>query len=216
MGSEMCIRDRYQSLNFSDDFDKSNLSLEWNFRRVPLPNSYSLKANTGHLRVYASPNIIKERGRYNFIGFRQKETDFTYEAKINFQPKQSESQAGIAMVQKDNNYITFTIKKTKLGTMLQINISQSNKEPIILKEDLIKDINSNVVLKIESKNQQYSFHYKQKGEGFIDFHKMKSSFILSKGYTGAYLGIYITSNGIPSNDFMDVDFVKHKSYQRLN
>jgi len=175
-----------------------------------------LKANTGHLRVYASPNIIKERGRSNFIGFRQKETDFTYEAKMKFQPKQSESQAGIALVQKDNNYITFTIKKTKLGTMLQINLSQSNKEPIIVKEDLIKDINSNVVLKIESKNQQYSFHYKQKGEGFIDFHKMKSSFILSKGYTGAYLGIYITSNGIPSNDFMDVDFVKYKSYQRLN
>jgi len=207
---------QYQSLNFMDDFDQNVLSLEWNFRRVPLPNNYSLKANSGHLRVYASPNSIKERGRSNFIGFRQKETDFTYEAKINFQPKQSETQAGIALVQKDNNYITFTIKKTKLGTMLQINLSESNKEPIIVKEDLIKDINSNVVLKIESRNQQYSFHYKQKSEDFIDFHKMKSSYILSKGYTGAYLGIYITSNGIPSNDFMDVDFVKHKSYQRLN
>ena len=207
---------QYQSLNFSDDFDQSDLSLEWNFRRVPLPNSYSLKANTGHLRVYASPNIIKERGRSNFIGFRQKETDFTYEAKINFQPKQSETQAGIALVQKDNNYITFTIKKTKLGKTIQINLSKPNEVPIIIKKDSIKDFNSNMVLKIESKNQQYSFHYKQKSKDFIDFHKMKSSHILSKGYTGAYLGVYITSNGIPSNDFMDVDFVKHKSYQRLN
>ena len=164
----------------------------------------------------ASPNIIKERGRSNFIGFRQKETDFTYEAKINFQPKQSQTEAGIALVQKDNNYITFTIKKTKLCKTIQINLSKPNEAPTIIKKDLIKDINSNMVLKIESKNQQYSFHYKQKSENFIDFHKMKSYHILSKGYTGAYLGVYITSNGIPSNDFMDVDFVKHKSYQRLN
>ena len=61
---------QYQSLNFMDDFDQNVLSLEWNFRQVPLPNNYSLKANSGHLRVYASPNIIKERGRSNFIGFR--------------------------------------------------------------------------------------------------------------------------------------------------
>ena len=206
---------QYQSLNFTDDFNQSDLSLEWNFRRVPLPNSYSLKANTGYLRVYASPNVIKERGRSNFIGFRQKETDFSYKAKINFHPTISETQAGIAVVQKDNNYITFTIKKTKLGSLLQINLSESNKEPVIVKEALIQDIISNVVLKIESKNHQYSFHYKQKDEDSIDFHKMKSSYILSKGYTGAFLGIYITSNGIPSNDYMDVDLVEYKSYQKL-
>ena len=207
---------QYQSLNFLDDFDKSNLSLEWNFRRVPLPNSHSLKANTGYLRVYASPNVIKERGRSNFIGFRQKETDFYYEAKINFQPRLSETQAGIALVQKDNNYISFTIKKTKFGSMLQLNLSEPNKESVNVKEALIQDINLNVVLKIESKNNQYSFHYKKKGEGFINFHNMESSYILSKGYTGAYLGVYITSNGIVSNDYMDVDWVDYKSYQRLN
>ena len=206
---------QYQSLNFSDDFNNNKLSLEWNFRRVPLPNSYSLKANTGHLRVYASPSVIKERGRSNFIGFRQKETDFSYVAKIDFQAKISETQGGIAIVQKDNNYITFTIKNTNLGLLLQINLSESNKDPIIVKETLLQDVISNIVLKIESKNHQYSFHYKQNDEVSIYFHKMKSSYILSKGYTGAYLGIYITSNGIPSNDYMDVDMVEYQSYQKL-
>jgi alpha-N-arabinofuranosidase len=73
-----------RNLSFTDNFDSSNLKLQWNFRRVPLDKVYSLKASEGNLRLFLKPEVIKERGRASLIGFRQTESDFQYETKMIF------------------------------------------------------------------------------------------------------------------------------------
>ena len=41
------------------------------------------------------------------------------------------------------------------------------------------------------------------------FNKLKNDVLLSKGYTGAHIGLYITSNGENSNDYVDFDYIDY-------
>lgn len=95
----MPFKDTLQKRNlyFYDSFDDSDLKLQWNFRRVPLDELYSLKESKGNLRLFLKPEVIKERGRASLIGFRQTESDFQYEAKMIFEPKNNNSEAGISL-----------------------------------------------------------------------------------------------------------------------
>ena len=59
-----------------------------------------------------------------------------------------------------------------------------------------------------------TFKYKSKGKAYKTVAKTKADLILSKGYTGAHLGIYATSNGVNSNDYSDFDYVTYKPLQQ--
>ena len=96
---------------FIDDFSEAELGLEWNFRRVPLPGAWSLDANPGYLRLNALPEVIRERGRAALLGVRQTGTEFTFETRMLFSPGHEGSEAGMALFQKDDNYIGFTIRR---------------------------------------------------------------------------------------------------------
>ena len=69
---------QYNNDGFNDNFDAIKLHPEWNFRRVPLDHTYSLTDNPGHLRLNLKPEVIQLRGRYSWMGVRQKESDFEY------------------------------------------------------------------------------------------------------------------------------------------
>jgi alpha-N-arabinofuranosidase len=45
--------------------------------------------------------------------------------------------------------------------------------------------------------------------------KTKANHILSKGYTGAYLGVYATSNGKTTEDYADFDWVNYKGFEKI-
>ena len=39
--------------------------------------------------------------------------------------------------------------------------------------------------------------------------ELKINMLLSQGYTGAHLGLYVTSNGEDSNDYADFDYADY-------
>ncbi len=122
---------------FGDNFDGEKLNLPWNFRRVPNKNIYSLIEKNGFLRLYTNQNVIKERGRANLMGFRQTESDFEYQAKMNFKPKSNNSEAGISLFQKDNNYFSFTVLKENKKNVLTLRLIEPDSETQTLKNKLL-------------------------------------------------------------------------------
>ncbi len=60
----------------------------------------------------------------------------------------------------------------------------------------------------------YFFYYSLNGEDFMLFEETKANHILSKGYTGAYLGVYVTGNGKSSKDYVDFDRVSYKGFEK--
>jgi alpha-N-arabinofuranosidase len=204
-----------QHLNkgFSDNFDDPQLNLRWCWRRVPLEQQFLLNVKPGKLRIKAHGNTIKERGRANFIGFRQTESEFVVETKMDFKPKTLGSEAGLVMIQKDNNYISYTVKKTGQGQVLQVVVEVPAKGKRILHSTLLKGVENGVKLKVVSKNHQYHYCYQLQDGSEKEWCTSSATLILNRGYTGAYLGLYATSNGKRSKDYADFDWVSYQTYQ---
>lgn len=204
---------QYRNDAFVDQFDAPKLGLEWNFRRVPLDDLYSLKERKGWLRLYQKPEVISLRGRCSLMGIRQKETDFEYLAKMSFLPKQDQSEAGVSLFLQDDNYINYTIVKEGVHTILKLVVHERKKEPEIVKSGILKDYHGDIIFKVIAKNEHYQYHYSvDGGQTFTSFAKTASNLILCHGYTGAYVGIYATSNGQPTLEFADFDWVDYKGY----
>jgi alpha-N-arabinofuranosidase len=176
---------------------------------------YSLTSSKGNLRLYTNPNVIKERESTSLIGFRQTESDFEYGAKMYFNPKTDRSEAGISLFQKDDNYFTFTVVKVKNDFVIQLKLAEPNSEAQLLKELVILDYDKEITFKVKSENHNYSFYYSINGIEFNLFVKTKANHILSKGYTGAYLGVYATSNGKTTEDYADFDWVNYKGFEKI-
>jgi len=210
-GTEQIVKNE-----FVDEFDKDILNLEWNFRRVPQENTYSLSARKGYLRLYTKPDVIKERERASLMGFRQRESNFTYSVKMNFKSRKPNEEAGINLFQKDDNYIGFTVLRQKNNYALSLSILNPGNKKAIHKKEVIEGYKGEILLRVRSMNSAYHYEYSlDGGKTYQLFDTSKDNHIISRGYTGAYLGIYTTSNGNKSKAYADFDWVRCK-YEIIN
>jgi len=210
---------------FEDDFDSEKLDLAWNFRRVPISGTWSLTANDGHLRLAAKSNLIMERVRASLMGFRQTESDFTYTASMSFSPWGDNSEAGLMLFQKDDNYLSFTVMRQDdefvLRSVVSLPRQDAMKLPWEIRELVSVSLDAyrgDIVLRVVSKDDRYQLLYSlDDGDTFLELLTTRADHLLSRGYTGAYLGLYATSNGRPSDDYTDYadfDWVKYEAYPR--
>jgi alpha-N-arabinofuranosidase len=201
---------------FTDDFGADRLNLEWNFRRVPQKGTYSLEARKGFLRLYLKPETFKLREQYSLMGIRQKESDFEYSAKLQFEPKKENAEAGISIFQQDDNYVNFTVEKKDGNTSLKLLLKGRGQNLQILKQDAIPNYTGDIVFKLVSKNDNYKYLYSlDDGENFILFSETAGDLVLCYGYIGTNLGIYATSNGNATKEYADFDWVSYKGYPRF-
>ena len=198
---------------FVDDFNDTNLGLAWNHRRVPLQNMFDLVSNPGSLRVYTSPNELQERIRTNFIGIKQTESDFSFEAKMTFSPSSDSDESGIAIVQKDNNFLSLTIKQLNEDIFLELKLI-NNVVTSIASKIIDHKCSLPIQLKVESYQNSYRFYYALKNDDFQLFAETPASHLLSYGYTGAHIGLYTTSNGQMSTGYADFDQVEYTSVKK--
>ena len=198
---------------FVDDFNDTNLDLAWNHRRAPMQNMFDLVSNPGSLRVYTNPNKLQERKRANFTGIKQTESEFSFETKMTFSPSSNSDESGIAIVQKDNNFLSFTIKQ--LGDDISLELKLMNKiETSIASKKIDHNSKLPIQLKVESFNNYYHFYYALENEKFDLFAITPADQVLSHGYTGAHIGLYATSNGQISTGYADFNRVEYKSEKK--
>lgn len=206
---------QYRNDAFCDTFDTPTLHPEWNFRRVPLPETYSLEAQDGHLRLFAKPEVIEARGRYSFMGIRQKESDFTYTVKMRFLPKDEGLEAGITLLQQDDNHLKYTLLRRNNRYTVQVVLKEQNKAPRLIRRAALDDYAGEILLRVVSKNRRYHYTYAlHGGESYHPLAETKATHLLSRGYTGAYLGLYASSNGEPTKAYADFDWVRYQGYPR--
>ena len=198
---------------FVDDFNETNLGLAWNHRRVPMQNMFDLASNPGSLRVYTNPNKLQERKRANFIGIKQTESDFSFETKMTFSPSNESDESGIAIIQKDNNFLSLTIKQFNEDIFLELKL-MNNVETSIASKLIDHKCTLPVQLKVESYQNNYRFYYAQKKDDFQLFAETPADLLLSHGYTGAHIGLYTTSNGQISSGYADFDRVEYTSVKK--
>ena len=206
---------------FRDDFEGDTLDPAWTFRRLPMPDTWSLTANRGHLRLAAMPNVIAERARASLTGIRQTESDFRFSTLMRFEPTQDGVEAGINLFQKDNNYLSFMVLRTDGGHVLRSVLSVPEEDAKItrevseLGETALDGYAGEIILEVAADRDEYRLRYSlDDGRTFADFLTTGANHLLSRGYTGAYLGLYATANGNPSSDYADYDWVDYRAFER--
>lgn len=210
-----------RQLSFVDNFDANKLKLDWNFRRFPKANTYSLTAAPGQLRLYASPEVLQDRKRASLMGFRQRESDFEYRVKMTYQAQQEGVQAGINLFQKDNNYLTLTLAKLNGEMVLQSHLAVPEQDPkklksiTLLKQQALINYQGSIEFKVIAKSNKYQLLYSlDQGKHFELFTTTSGEHLLSKGYTGAFLGLYATSQGQATEAYADFDWVSYQGFER--
>ncbi len=155
---------------YVDNFDAVKLDIEWNFRRVPRPSTYSLTEKKGFLRLFLKPDTFNLRDQYSLLGIRQKESEFEYCSKMNFTPQNEQAEAGISIFQGDDNYINFTIRKIGGNNHLNLLAREKNKSPQLIKSENISTYNGEIIFKLISKEDTYQYLYSiDGGANFIRF-----------------------------------------------
>ena len=206
---------QYRNDEFIDDFDIKGLNLEWNFVRVPKNGTYSISENPGYFRLYAKPDWIKNRKQFSLVGFRQKESDFEYEVKMKFSPSDDKVECGIIHYQKEYNYLASTVYKDNRKFFLSLRLAEKHKDPIPLKKIRLNNYRDEIIFKVISNDDKYNFFYSlDNGNSFESYSVTKAEVVLDRNYTGAYLGMYATSNGKESSDFADYEWVRYKGFSR--
>ena len=192
------------------EFQENYLSKDWTHRRVPLENSFELTTNSGYLTMYCKEPTIKERTGYNFIGIKQKETNFEVSTTMRFKPTLDGEEAGLCLIQKDDNYLLFDVKREDRENVLQLVINEKKKDAII-KKDLVmgKKFKNYIELKVIAKDNNYQYYFRYQSNDLWElFDSTKSDLLLSEGYTGTLLGLYSSSNGTKSINFAAFDVFK--------
>lgn len=108
-----------------------------------------------------------------------------------------------------------TIYKEGEKIKLNLTIAERRKPEYIAKSIVLDDYNGNIIFRVFSKHDAYSYFYSlDKGKTFTELETTVNDLILCYGYTGAYVGVYATSNGNPTKEYADFDWVFYKGYMR--
>ena len=201
--------------DFIDRFEGEALNPRWNFRRLPLPGSWSLQERPGHLRLHAHANVIAERGRASLVGFRQTESDFSYSARMRFDARETGSESGLSLFQKDDNFINFTVTRREDGPVLHLAIAGKD-QPTAVVEVPLPEYNGAITLQASSEADAYRFGYRlDERDTLIEVAELPAGLMLSRGYTGANLGLYSTTNGRAVQSHADFEWVRYIAHPRL-
>ncbi len=198
-----------------DEFDQENLHLAWNFRRFPTTRFFELIPEQSLLRFHLNAAKFGLRKRYNLMGFRQKESDFRYEVKMNFNPTDELSEAGMSIFQQDDNYLNFVLRLEQGQPKIMLHYKAPEKNVNVLLDQAVKAYRGEIIFQLISKNDQYNYAYSlDNGQTYHRFYTSDASLVLCKGYIGTNLGVYATSKLDETDDFVDFDWVNYTGITR--
>lgn len=198
---------------FVDEFDEPVLGLEWNFRRAPVQDFYSLSDNEGSLRLYLQQGAIAEKEQYSFVGIRQRHFEFGAVTQMMFSPSADE-EAGLVVIQNDKSAYLLTL--TAIDSAKQLRLSQSLYGEVITLAS--QPFNGDTVhLRVAGTYLDYGFYYSTDGKNWheigegVDGAALSPYFLRGYNYTGAYIGLYASANGMASDNHADFEFFNYNA-----
>ena len=94
-------------------------------------------------------------------------------------------------------------------------INPHDKNAYIQKDWVIDNYNGYIELKVIAKANKYEYYYRfQSNNLWVLFDESPNDWILSRRYTGSHLGLYATSNGVPSENHAAFDLFKYTDLRK--
>lgn len=188
-----------------DEFNADKLALDWNFLRTPYTQWYTL-AN-GTLAIQTRPEVLDSMVNPSFIGRRIMAYQWEAATKLNFKSKKTNEQAGISIYRNSTNHYE---------------LFKQNKEIVLIKtmrgkrEEIARMPHNNidVILKVKANNRDLQFSFgpseaDQTNIGAIQDLEVVSDEVAA-GFSGPYVAMYTTSNGLKSKALATYDWFKYE------
>lgn len=187
-----------------DHFDAATLSPVWNHLRTPREPYWSLGGS--RLRLRLRPQTLAQRANPSLVARRQQHRDFAVHAALDFTPKPGEC-AGLALVRDDDHHVLLV--RTSRGLELVRRRAGG--------DDLLASVRvpsgRRLYLGVEARGQAYQARYATTAGEWADLGDPVDGRILSTavagGFTGAYIGMYASSNGRPSANTAEFDWFEY-------
>lgn len=190
-----------------DEFENENLGLEWNFIQTPVNKNEFIEMNKGALHLKGKANNLGEEGTPAFVGRRLQHLRFIANTELNFNPKNKNEEAGMALL---NNGQHFDILVKKSGNK-RVVYARLQFGAIVYTSKEVKLKDGPVTLQVKGEGQTFSFAYSQ-GADFIDIESVDVRFLSTQTvgwFTGVYVGLYATGNGTNNNAIADYEFFEY-------
>jgi xylan 1,4-beta-xylosidase len=204
------------SLPATDDFDTPELGLQYNFYRTPFKKWYSLSHKPGALRIYLQPEAMTQKANTPVIARRITQFDFDASAIVTFDPENNET-AGLIAIMNERGQMrleVFVSQGARFARVVTF-VEGPGTPRTETVSDSIPLNDGDVKLAIEARGLEYRFfagsangELRQVGEVF---HGKIISRQLPGSYSGAYVGMFATSNGDETSNFADFHSFTYKT-----
>ncbi len=197
-----------------DHFDGKRLDLQWNFIRTPHEIFWSMTKHRGYLRMDLKKETLNDLANPAFIGRRIQDADFTVRTRMEFRPNGDTDVAGLAL--RNGNHHIRMVKGSKGGVQVLSVISHGPGPEKILAEATVPP--GGIFLKIEGHRETtFIFSYATEPEQWTVMKAKADGTILGHQsapggqFTGAYVGMYATSQGVASTATVDYDWFEYRA-----
>ncbi len=196
----------FPAIDQTDDFNDTVLRWQWNFLRTPVNRWYSLTERPGWISIDLRPETVMEIGNPSFIARRQQHHRFTAMTSLSFDPKKSNECAGIVAFQNDRFHYRLELSRGKSGNLLTL-FKVFSEDRALLDEKVVVTVpykGDNVILALKAVDMAYEFYYGTDKENLIKIGETQDGRVLTSnsagGFIGAFIGMYASSNGMPSGN----------------
>lgn len=200
-----------------DDFDDERLGHVWNTLRTPREPFYSLVERPGFLRLKVRPVTLEEIAQPSFIGRRLQHFSFRAATHLEFKPQQAGEVAGLVLLQNHNYH--YRLEYGQYGSASEIRLikRQGGVSEVLAAHAYTA---GQVQFQVIAEEQDYSFYYRTDDAAeWTPLYERADGRILSTdmagGFTGAYVGMYASSQGSPSANVADFAWFDYEALPQV-
>ena len=180
--------------NPRDDFDASELALEWQSLRVPVDSSWlSLEQRPGFLRLMGRESPLSKH-RQSLVARRLQAFEAEATTCLEFEPQHFQQMAGLMAFYDTHHWTYLRVSRDEvLGKTLNILCSDAGVYTEPLEREITIEGWQKVYLKIQFQRHTYRFGYSPDGENWSWLEPKFESYKLSDDYCGglAFTGTFI-------------------------
>ncbi len=193
-----------------DHFENTQLNMYWNFIHPPVEPFYSLSDHPGHLRIYLKKEEISTISSPAFIGRRQQHHSFMATTKMTFYPHSMEK-AGLVLIQDDCFNLSLLISQKGNKTYVLVIKRDKGQDKILIEKEITP--RDHYFLSVNGRSDSYQFYYGEKEHRLEPIGPSIDASILSstsnEGFTGTYIGLYGSSCGKESTNYVDFEWFNY-------
>ena len=194
----------------TDEFTNTTLGLQYNFYHTPLTQWWSLTDNPGFLRIYLQKPQITEQTNIPVIARRITQFDFDASTVVDFNPGEGETAGLVVMMNRKGQMRLeiFAQEDKRFVRLVDHRVPRVKPADTIISDTLRVPVGK-VTLSVEARGLDYNFYITTydgvKMQVGNTLHGSTISRQLIGSYSGAYVGMFASSNGVESDRYADFD-----------